>query len=227
MPINNNLYDVIILSHVLEHIYDLPTFINTVSNNLNVDGLLYIEIPNAEYYDKMSDICPLQEINLEHINFFSKYALNKFMIANNYVCLKLDDDFFYHKNDIKYYVIRGIFKKNLKNDNFITYLTNGITYIDDLVLDQIKNKNIYVYGCGQFLFKIIGKICKIATITNIIDDNTCYLNKSIKNIEIINYDMLKNQIKDNDTILLVTKIHDATIKEKLLKLNIKLNIITI
>ena len=86
---NTNKYDCLVLSHVLEHIYDLNSFIDKISENINDNGFLYIEIPNAEFYDKIVDICPLQEINLEHINFFSKYALNKILIHHNYTCLTI------------------------------------------------------------------------------------------------------------------------------------------
>jgi len=73
MEENEKKFDCIILSHVLEHIYDLNNFVINLDKNLNNNGLIYIEVPNAEFYDKFD---PLQEINIEHINFFSKLALS-------------------------------------------------------------------------------------------------------------------------------------------------------
>jgi hypothetical protein len=113
MPINTNLYDCLILSHVLEHIYNIDEFINTVSKNIKDDGYLYIEVPNSEYYSFFNDLCPLQEINLEHINFFSKFALNKLLLNKGYISITLLDDYFM-LNNTKYFVIRGIFKKKSK-----------------------------------------------------------------------------------------------------------------
>ena len=217
-------YDCLILSHVLEHIYDIDKFIETISLNITDNGLLYIEIPNAEYYDKITDICPLQEINLEHINFFSKYALNKLLMKHNYYAVSLIDDFFMLKES-KYYVIRGIFAKN---KSFKKYLDDGSEKISNYNFSNLQRyKNIYVYGCGQFLFKIFDEIQKNCNIINIIDDNLCYLNKKLENTQIINYDLYKEMANDEDVILLTSLIHDQTLKNKILEIKKKITVITI
>ena len=227
MEQNTNKYDCLVLSHVLEHIYDLNSFIEKISENIDDNGHLYIEIPNAEFYDKIVDICPLQEINLEHINFFSKYSLNKLLVKHGYTCLTIEDDYFLLK-DMKYYVIRGIFKKTVKNVSLQNYIQNGLIKINEIKFENLRKfKSIYIYGCGQFLFKIFDKIESNCNIINIVDDNMCYLNKKIKNIEIINFELLKEQISKGDVILLTTLIHDEKIKEKLNTLNISVNIIEI
>ena len=225
MEPNTNKYDCLVVSHVLEHIYDLNSFIEKISENIDDNGHLYIEIPNAEFYDKIVDICPLQEINLEHINFFSKYSLNKLLIKHGYTCVTIEDDYFLLK-DMKYYVIRGIFKKSIQNLSIQRYLHNGLVKINEINFSKLQNfKSIYVYGCGQFLFKIFDNIESNCNIINIVDDNMCYLNKKIKNIETINFELLKEQISKGDVILLTTLIHDEKIKEKLNTLNISVNII--
>jgi len=224
MELLNNKYDCVILSHVLEHIYDLNVFINTVSKNIKDNGLLYIEIPNADFYDKFINICPLQEINIEHINFFSKYALNKLLINNGFYCIEMCDDYFV-LNTSNYYVIRGIFKKFINNYSFEKYISNGLEIINSFKFNKLKNMNIYIYGCGQFLFKIIDKIQNICNVINVIDDNPCYSNLKINNIDIINYESFKKKYKLGDNILLTTMIHNQIIKDKLLLINKNINII--
>ena len=215
----NKKYDCLILSHVLEHIYDINKFIETISLNINDNGLLYIEIPNAEYYDKMTILCPLQEINIEHINFFSKYALNKLLIKHNYHAISLIDDYFMIK-DNKYYIIRGIFSKNKQNTSFKNYLCNGTEQIAKYNFTNLnKYKNIYVYGCGQFLFKIFDYICNNTNVINVIDDNPCFLNKKISNVTVINYERYCEISNNGDVILLTSLIHDQTLKSKLQKIN--------
>ena len=90
-----------------------------------------------------------------------------------------------------------------------------------------KYEKIYVYGCGQFLFKIFDKIVSNTTVINIIDDNSCYLNKKLHNVNIINYTIYSANSKDNDIILLTSIIHDNTLKNKLQKINKSLTIITV
>jgi hypothetical protein len=223
----NKKYDCLILSHVLEHIYDISNFIDEISRNINNNGLLYIEVPNAEYYDNIVDICPLQEINIEHINFFSKYALSKLLMKHNYYPINLIDDFFMIK-DSKYYVIRGLFKRNYTNESFKNYLDLGYKKISDYKFISLqKYKKIYLYGCGQFLFKIINNINSNTNIINIIDDNPCYLSKKLNNIEIINYDKYKEIASEDDVILLTSIIHDKILKDKIQQVNKNITILTV
>jgi hypothetical protein len=219
MKENNNQYDCLILSHVLEHIYNLNNFLLKISNNIKTDGLLYIEVPNAEFYDKLNCITPLQEINIEHINFFSKFSLNKLLLKHGYCALSLIDDYFKIKEN-DYYIIRGIFKKNEPNNSFKNYINNGYEIISSYNFSYLNNYDeIYIYGCGQFLFKILKNIQEFTKVINIIDDNLCYYDKTINNINIINFDKYKEISKPGDFILLTTLIYDDIIKTKIKTFN--------
>jgi hypothetical protein len=48
-----------------------------------------------------------------------------------------------------------------------------------------------------------------------------------KNIEIINFELLREKVSADDVILLITLIHDEKIKQKLNILNVLVNIIEI
>jgi hypothetical protein len=218
-------YNCIVVSHVLEHIYDINKFINNLESILNIeDGMIYIEVPNAEYYHSLNDLCPLQEINIEHVNFFSKYALNKLMMNHNYYCKTLIDDYFNIK-DNKYYVIRGLFVKKHNNLSFQTYLNDGNKQLISFDYDNInKHNNLYLYGCGQFLFKIL-KFINNNNIINIVDDNPCFENKKINNIEIINYDIFKNKVNPNDNVVITTLISYEKIEDKIKLIDQTINIL--
>ena len=221
MEKNEKKYDCVILSHVLEHIYDIQSFINLLKINIKEDGYLYIEVPNMEYYDKFNIFGPLQEISIEHINFFSKYSLSKLMVNHGFIPTQIIDDYF-TINSNKYYIIRGIFKLNRNNNSFNNYLEDGVQYINNI---KIKNKKLYLYGCGQFLFKIFNYLNENNFIINIIDDNICNLNKNIKNINIINFEMYKNIAKDDDNILITTLNYKDIIINKINLLNKNINIL--
>lgn len=220
----NKMYDCVILSHVLEHIYDINSFLNKLNLFVNNNGYIYIEIPNAEYFTESNYICPLQEINLEHINFFSKFSLAKLMVNKNYVPLKIIDDFFIQK-DHKYNVIRGIFKKNHFNDSFIEYINNGKNKINNINISGYNN--LYIYGNGEFLYKIFDKLNNNNKIINIVDDNPNYKNKKIKNIKIINFNDFKNNVNDGDNVIISSTLAYEIIKNKIKTINKQINIIDI
>jgi SAM-dependent methyltransferase len=220
-------FDCVILSHVLEHIYDLDNFIQKVSINIKQDGYLYIEVPNGEFYNKIVNICPLQEINLEHINFFSKIALQKLLCKHEFYCSQIMDDFFILNND-KYFVIRAVFKKHESNFYMDEYISQGIEKINSYRFNDLENiPALYLFGCGQFLFKILKSIIAKTNILGIVDDNPCYQNNYIQEIPIINFKQFSQIVKNNDNILITSLIHNLVITKKLQTLGIQLNILNI
>lgn len=101
-------YDLIILSHVLEHVLDPQSFIKELP--LKENGLLYIEVPDAARYLTHAQTSH-GYINFEHINHFTYGSL--------YLTLKECGYFDYHLSmsvnklsaDWLYPVLRGMWSK--------------------------------------------------------------------------------------------------------------------
>jgi len=66
-------YDLIILSHVLEHIEDVTGALRGAWDWLKPGGHIYIEVPDASRYWIVG--APLLDFNSEHINHFTKRTL--------------------------------------------------------------------------------------------------------------------------------------------------------
>jgi hypothetical protein len=224
LDINNRKYDLLLISHVLEHVYDLNHFLDEIKINMNSNGIVYIEVPNSERYDLMQYDVPLQEINIEHINFFSKHSLAKLMILNNFTPICIEDCCFEIKHNTKYHVIRSIFRLNTENVGFDKYLIDGQSKLDKIksFFLQKPQTKMYLYGAGAFTCKIIGEFK--SNIIGIVDDNPSYLGKCIAGFEVINYDMFKTIVNENDTILVTIIFSSNKIKEKLMSLDKILNI---
>lgn len=77
IPIQNEKYDVIILSHVLEHIVDLSFFILKLKSILSPKGIIYIEVPDVQNIN-----LPFGYFSFEHVNYFSKSSLKNLMAKN-------------------------------------------------------------------------------------------------------------------------------------------------
>jgi len=67
-------FDLIILSHVLEHLYDAQVVVVSLLPLLSRGGFLYLETPDAARYDTDS-FPPLYFFDPEHINHFSAESL--------------------------------------------------------------------------------------------------------------------------------------------------------
>ena len=62
--------DVVILRHLLEHIFELESFLNYVRSILTNGGSLFIEVPDWSYFDT-----PTDPLIFEHINQFNTSGL--------------------------------------------------------------------------------------------------------------------------------------------------------
>lgn len=67
-------YDVIVASHVLEHVVNPADLLDSLSKHLRSDGIIYIEVP-MEIWGK----APLHEEPVTHVNFFTKSSVRYLM----------------------------------------------------------------------------------------------------------------------------------------------------
>ncbi len=71
-------FDLVILSHVLEHVQDLHNAASAITQLLALAGTVYIEVPDATRYADAVP-APFQDFNTEHINHFSLPSLANLM----------------------------------------------------------------------------------------------------------------------------------------------------
>lgn len=70
----NSTWDVVILSHVVEHVVDVRAALAAVRDHLAVDGVCYVEIPDAARYT-VEAFVPFYFFDSEHINHFNRATL--------------------------------------------------------------------------------------------------------------------------------------------------------
>jgi len=106
-------FDIIIMSHILEHVKDMINFLKSAKKLLSPDGIIFIEVPDCN-----------NKIILEnsvgenpHISHFSRQSLENLLMKLNFEIKKFDTVFFEIKGSTK--SLRGIkflkyqfFKKN-------------------------------------------------------------------------------------------------------------------
>ncbi|MDE2099664.1 MAG: class I SAM-dependent methyltransferase [Patescibacteria group bacterium] len=71
-------FEVVVLSHVLEHVRDLRKGLLAAKDLLTPDGVVYVEVPDVMRYAECFD-GPYQQCNEEHIQHFSKTTLAALM----------------------------------------------------------------------------------------------------------------------------------------------------
>ena len=102
--------DFISVLHVLEHVDDLEEFLLGLKRALKPDGLIYVEIPDANRYIDYF-ITPFSYFDLEHINHFTLTSLQSLFAKYLFeIESSLEFDIYMSEN-VKYPVL-GVFIKN-------------------------------------------------------------------------------------------------------------------
>jgi 2-polyprenyl-3-methyl-5-hydroxy-6-metoxy-1,4-benzoquinol methylase len=94
---NSELYDVVHLKNVLEHILNPDEYLQLCHQLLKPGGILYIEVPNdfdiiqkaCNYFLK----CKQTWISKEHISYFNFRSLNKLLVKKHFSILERDTTF--------------------------------------------------------------------------------------------------------------------------------------
>jgi len=176
-------YDVIILSHTLEHIVDIDNFLSKLRNKLNKEGNIFISVPNFEKGLKYNHI---NIFNTEHISYFTKTSIKKILSKNYFQKSKIIDYI-----DHSIFVMSKLSNKNdfvsLSNQDFNDITNNINNYLVLLSEKILKTKNelskvdnFYIFGCHAMtsIFLFLSKI-DIGKIRGILDNdplkNNCRL----------------------------------------------------
>jgi 2-polyprenyl-3-methyl-5-hydroxy-6-metoxy-1,4-benzoquinol methylase len=83
LPPGIGTFDCVALSHVLEHVLDVPSAIAALPPLLRRGGIAYVETPDAARYAGYV-YAPFQDFNTEHINHFSRLCLDRAMARQGF-----------------------------------------------------------------------------------------------------------------------------------------------
>ena len=124
-------YDVIWMSHVLEHIRNPINFLKKIQENLKTNGIFFIEVPNCEN-SKMRNVS-IQKA--PHVLHFTVKSLSEMVRLADYEIIKCDT----FRPATK---IEGLKQKIFKNSfGFIRRITAPITVAPRIELGRYSRRN--------------------------------------------------------------------------------------
>jgi len=163
-------FDFVILSHVLEHIAELPRFVTELHKILNDRGRVYVEVPDAHNFILSVEPNPplgwMYEKDLfahfspEHINFFSVASLQNLMTRLGFKRLWAESQVSIMGVVVSVWEQIGIARDTAIDDCLVEYIEAGnallrhpIGVIDRLVETQ---QEILVWGAGLHTQRLLG-----------------------------------------------------------------------
>jgi SAM-dependent methyltransferase len=222
-------YNIVILSHVLEHVKDLKEAVHNMKSLLTDDGIIYIEVPDASRY-KDYFIVPNYYFDCEHINHFNIGSLNELFVDDSIKLKNFQERTMKVSNENFYPVVSAVYTKNaLVNENYHrsskTVVRDSIAKYVQMSLDHeghselLKliqtNENVMVWGAGMYTLRLLQESplaqCNIQCF---LDKDSIKQGKKINEILIL--DPLEKVINDvQSTIIVASALHGSEILKEI------------
>jgi len=218
-------YDVVFSIAVIEHVYDVRGYIESLIGYCKEDGYIIINAPDVTGFENY--ISPKANyFNQEHINYFSITSMDNLLGLYGY--LRLNEEYAVtemgEKNIVAVY-------KNFGTKKIVEYDSSSKASVirfyeriqdKEKVLKQVIDKvcesklPIFVYGAGQYFRQIVGEFPELMErVEAIIDNNTLKQGETICGKKIVGSSILCEY--ESEKIVLVCSIKNSSvIKRQLL-----------
>ncbi len=231
-------FDLVVLSHVLEHICDLRQAVRQIVSLLKPNGKTYIEVPDADRYSQYVN-APFQEFNTEHINHFSEQSLTT--LFEQFGFKKLSEGFktIESPKDIYVPAVYLVFEKNVTTGisapkfdkrpvvsirNYIKVSRDYLAELESVIEDVLsRHPEVIVWGAGQLFYKLFREPgLSSARVAAIIDSNPINQGKVLKGIGVVSPEEAK---KYTCPIIITTTLHDKAIRRDIENLRLENEVI--
>ena len=220
-PADADTFDVVVLSHVLEHIVDVQAAVAGLRALVKPGGLVYIEVPDAARYHEHL-VAPFHDFNTEHINHFSGRLLERLLADAGFVtrvpgtktvmCSPVDP----------YPAVFGLFEQNPAAATNVTrdpdldlgvairqYVRDSAALLDEMdarLQSTVGAGPVVVWGAGQLSMKLLAGPLRDARIAAIVDSSSDKLGGRFGDVPVIGPEQLDDAVGP-DVRILVASIH--------------------
>jgi 2-polyprenyl-3-methyl-5-hydroxy-6-metoxy-1,4-benzoquinol methylase len=222
-------YDLIVHSHLIEHVTNINSFMRTCHENLSEDGYMIFSLPN---FDMFVEKRLTNTLNFEHTYFINEYFLSKLFEMNGFELV--EKTYYYKKYNIFYCVRKSTIKEStFDQSKYDEYKTKFLEYFDDVknFIDETNNKisnnsDTFMFGghvTSQFLLSMG---LEERNITYLLDNDPNKQNKRLygSNLIIKSPAILANY--ENPILILKNSSFDEEIKNQILEINKNTKILT-
>lgn len=191
------LFDVIILTGVLEHLVNVYETCKNVSKLLRSGGVFFVTVPCVSFFNPLLN-GPYQEFSVEHINYFHLESLLNLMGMHGFELILMDSsradgiaDFVFRKTNKKREII-----KELQSLAFIkSYIASSESLdsqIHKLITAAQSESKVVVWGTGTLTMRLLAAgILDTSKIEAFVDSNKHYIGGSFKGVPVISPKQVK------------------------------------
>jgi len=219
--INDNI-DIIVHSHLLEHIYEPNLFLKKCFDLLNENGEMIFGIPNMESIAE-NNICLFLGMCFEHTIFLNKEIVSYILSKNGFKIKEMID---YENHSIIYHVKKHIIYQlytDIKIKNYYNQFFNGVNVYNKFIDDCnkiIKNstKPVFIFGASNSTQFLLSMGISENSLNGIIDNCEKKQNKYFYGFNLIIYSAYKLLEKDS-IVIIKNSFYVNEITEQIRKIN--------
>jgi len=244
-------FDCVVVSHVLEHVYDIPAFFTAARRLLAPGGYLYIETPDATCYDDYL-YAPFQEFNTEHINHFSARALENTARRFGFQPVLVEQKVIQTAADTLYPAVFGLFhdcggtadehavvcdqELPSRIAAYIRHSAEQMERINQHLASQLANTpRVILWGAGQLAMKLLALPCLAQTeVRALVDNNPILRGKTLAGAPIIGPGGIgpqemgpRNIAATREPIIIATLLHADEISAQIRRLGLSNPVISL
>lgn len=215
-----NKVDLIIHSHLFEHIYDPNLFLKNIKDCLKDDGLHMFSVPNLKFMIKNGYA---NGMNFEHPYFLEEKLIDHLLKKNGFSILKkkkyLNHSIFYKTRKEKKILKKNYYShydvnKKLFND-FNLNLQNDVVKLNSKI--KKINNEIYLFGAHIFSQILIFNKLDISKVIGILDNDKKKQKKYLYGTKIKVFDPIILKKKKSPIIILRAGQYSNEIKKQIIK----------
>jgi predicted SAM-dependent methyltransferase len=230
----NDKIDIIVHSHLFEHIYEPNKFLEKCYDILNDNGEMFFGVPNMQHFTE-TNICPFLGLFFEHTIFLNKENITYLLNKNNFEIIKIID---YEKHSTIYHC-KKIIGNNIYNNTNITNNFTITNYYDNfeksiVVYNEFlekcnniiinTNKDVYIFGASYNNQLLISFGLDMRNVKGFLDNCKEKQGKFLHGYDVKIYD--PNIIKNKDCIIILKNgYYTNEILKQIYELNVNTEVI--
>jgi hypothetical protein len=227
-PFQKNLFDGIILSHVLEHVKDLAEALGCLKSILKEDGWLYVEVPDARrYLDCL--IAPFQDFNLEHINHFSRESLINLLSSCGFKSFSSGAKTLDLEGGGNYPAVFAFARQGpveqLVQDDITREMLSHYVKASEEIIERVNRRlrplahsqaPVALWGVGQLTMRLLrNSNLGQCNITAFVDSNPMMQGKHLRNIKIVSPEVFSSRRSQVQALIVGSMVNNQAIARNL------------
>jgi SAM-dependent methyltransferase len=241
LPEDIGVFDLILLTGVLEHIQDLRGAMRSLVRASSPHGRIFLEVPDAgRYADFLHS--PFQDFNTEHINHFSCDSLRNLMAPFGFTLIHEEHVTVIGASRLVYPCLGVTFERTSDQpldipwrkeetfrqsvERYIRGSHQMMIWLDQQLKERLPSSpEVIVWGTGQLAMKLLSDtMLKHVSVVAFVDGNQIYAGRRILGIPILRPEDIPNE---SAPIIIASLLHSAGILNKIKSLGLKNPIITL